>query len=259
MEALLVDKVCARIWSAGPRTEDLAQRVAGALRDQIETGELPVGTKLMPEAHLAAALRVSRPTLREAIRMLSQARLLHVRHGVGTFVTEPPRPVQFLLEHIRSMTDIIERSGGRPSIRDLKIDFVEPPIEVKVALAVRSKVGRISRVRLSDDRAFGVATEYVALPRGLADFRELQGYAEGSLYGFLKTRLGREVSLSETTISAVCADAEVSRILKVKPGSPLLLMRETHYDEQRKPFLFSINLHNTEVAAFTTVRSKLLS
>lgn len=62
------------------------------IRDLIAAGELAPGDRLPPEAELAAMVGVSRNSLREAVRALSQANVLDVRRGDGTYVTslEPP-------------------------------------------------------------------------------------------------------------------------------------------------------------------------
>jgi GntR family transcriptional repressor for pyruvate dehydrogenase complex len=58
-----------------------------AIRDLIAEGRLAPGDRLPPEQELAADLGVSRNSLREAVSALSQARVLDVRRGDGTYVT----------------------------------------------------------------------------------------------------------------------------------------------------------------------------
>lgn len=57
-----------------------------AILDRIVDGTFAVGESLPPEADLAALLGVSRPTMREAVRSLSDRGVLDVVHGRGTFV-----------------------------------------------------------------------------------------------------------------------------------------------------------------------------
>jgi DNA-binding FadR family transcriptional regulator len=56
------------------------------IRQQIEDGGWKVGERIPKEAELAEALQVGRNTVREAIRVLSHARVLEVRQGDGTYV-----------------------------------------------------------------------------------------------------------------------------------------------------------------------------
>jgi len=61
-----------------PKTAEL---VAAQLRNQIVRGELQEGDALPPEATLMAQFAVSRPTLREAFRVLESEALISVRRG----------------------------------------------------------------------------------------------------------------------------------------------------------------------------------
>lgn len=57
------------------------------IREMISSGELRPGDRLPPEQELADQLGVSRGSLREAVRALSQINVLDVRRGDGTYVT----------------------------------------------------------------------------------------------------------------------------------------------------------------------------
>ena len=56
--------------------------------DKVKSGELHVGERLPSERELAAQMRISRPTLREAVKVLTEAGVLEVRRGQsgGIFV-----------------------------------------------------------------------------------------------------------------------------------------------------------------------------
>jgi len=58
-----------------------------SIRSMIVAGELAPGDRLPPEQELADRLGVSRGSLREAVRALSQINVLDVRRGDGTYVT----------------------------------------------------------------------------------------------------------------------------------------------------------------------------
>src|SRR5262245_53240086 len=58
-----------------------AQLVAEAIRRQIVTGELADGESLPPEATLIEQYGVSRPTFREALRILQSESLISIRRG----------------------------------------------------------------------------------------------------------------------------------------------------------------------------------
>ncbi|MDR7521191.1 MAG: FadR/GntR family transcriptional regulator [Armatimonadota bacterium] len=70
------------------RRTKVHEEVASRIRRLIADGRLKPGDKLPPERQLAAALGVSRTSVRDAIRTLEVAGLLEPRQGEGTVVRE---------------------------------------------------------------------------------------------------------------------------------------------------------------------------
>ncbi|MGV0656622.1 GntR family transcriptional regulator [Mycolicibacterium thermoresistibile] len=94
-----------RARSSGVRSPKTAELVAGTLRRMVVDGQLKDGDFLPNEAELMAHFGVSRPTLREAVRVLESERLVEVRRGsrTGARVRVPgpeivARPAGLLLE-----------------------------------------------------------------------------------------------------------------------------------------------------------------
>lgn len=67
----------------------LNSRIRREILRAVEGRQLGAGDRLPSERELAAALRVSRPSVREAVRSLEAEGVLVVRHGQGVFVAEP--------------------------------------------------------------------------------------------------------------------------------------------------------------------------
>lgn len=76
------------------------------IRALIIGGDLTPGQRLPPEQDLAKMLGISRSSLREAVRALSQARVLDVRRGDGTFVTS--LSPQLLLSGLAFAVDLVQ-------------------------------------------------------------------------------------------------------------------------------------------------------
>ncbi|MFJ6853003.1 FadR/GntR family transcriptional regulator [Streptomyces sp. NPDC091271] len=68
------------------RRSALADQVIAQLRNQITTGEWPVGSRIPTEPELVEQLGVARNTVREAVRALAHNGLLDIRQGSGTYV-----------------------------------------------------------------------------------------------------------------------------------------------------------------------------
>jgi DNA-binding FadR family transcriptional regulator len=98
----MIDGIGAGRTVRSPKTAEL---VAGTLRRMVVDGKLKDGDYLPNEAELMAHFGVSRPTLREAVRVLESERLVEVRRGsrTGARVRVPgpeivARPAGLLLE-----------------------------------------------------------------------------------------------------------------------------------------------------------------
>ena len=68
------------------RRSPLVELAVSQLREQVLSGQWPVGGRLPAETELAQRLEVGRSTVREAVRALVHAGLLETRQGSGTFV-----------------------------------------------------------------------------------------------------------------------------------------------------------------------------
>ncbi|WP_284325582.1 GntR family transcriptional regulator [Cypionkella aquatica] len=65
----------------------MAEQVRDAVSDYIREHGLKAGDRIPTEAELCAAFGLSRPSVREALRLLEQERLVVTVHGRGRFVT----------------------------------------------------------------------------------------------------------------------------------------------------------------------------
>lgn len=67
--------------------ERLYQRIVSQIEERIVAGELKTGDQLPAENELAKQFGVSRTAVREAIKTLHEKRLVEIRPGKGTFIT----------------------------------------------------------------------------------------------------------------------------------------------------------------------------
>ena len=93
------------------RTNALSVRVADTITEMIVRQKYRPGDKLPNELELSEELRVSRTTLREALRILATRGLVEVRRGIGTFVTRS--------ESIHADYDILKIQNTKVNVKDL--------------------------------------------------------------------------------------------------------------------------------------------
>ena len=91
------------------RPRGLVSEIVDALVLSIRQGQLKPGDKLPTEAEFMARFEVSRTVVREAISKLQASGLVETRHGIGTFVIEPPDTRNFKIapEDFATVADVI--------------------------------------------------------------------------------------------------------------------------------------------------------
>ena len=236
----------------------LPRRVANALREAIQSGQIAAGERLPMETQLAERLGVSRATLRDGLRILEAEGLVLRRGGVGTFATTLPTPIRSGIERLYGVTELIRRAGYTPSSRDFRLRTEPATAEVAQALAIDASVPvmHLSRTYTADDHPVIQCEDFVAeslVPRS-AELESFRG--EISLYDLLQERCGIEIVRAVTTIIPVLADGELARRLEVAPGQPLLLLEQVHYVADGRPVLFSRNTHESSAIQFQVVRKR---
>jgi GntR family transcriptional repressor for pyruvate dehydrogenase complex len=94
--------------SGKKKYRNLAQGVVEELSARIRQQEFKPGDKLPPESAIMETYGVSRTVIREAISQLQAGGLVQTRHGIGTFVLEPPRPPLGLgIDNIVTIRDVL--------------------------------------------------------------------------------------------------------------------------------------------------------
>jgi DNA-binding FadR family transcriptional regulator len=89
------------------KKRNLAQGVVEAVSEAIRQGALKPGDKLPTESAIMEQHGVSRTVVREAISHLQAAGLVQTRHGIGTFVLEPPQAGLGIGSDIVTVLDVL--------------------------------------------------------------------------------------------------------------------------------------------------------
>ena len=93
--------------SINEERKTFSRKVVEHVRDLITSGQLKPGDKLPPERELAEMMNVSRPTIREAFKILSAMGFLRIRQGQGVFVADQSERLDNLASFLFLETDTI--------------------------------------------------------------------------------------------------------------------------------------------------------
>ena len=234
----------------------LTESCCEALEEAIETGAYRPGSRLPSEAELAEQLDVSRPTVRDALRMLVERGLIVRRHGHGTFVRE--HRIQKDLTRNFGITDMIRSAGCVPSAKETQVLRVRADAEVAAALEVPvgDEVWEIERVRLADDRPVVLSTDYLAGDAlEESDLDAVLSGGEQSVYTLLYNVCGLTISRGEAQLAPCKTTARLRALLGVKSGAPLLCIRQVDFDQRDRPVVYSVEYHVADWVSFSVERT----
>lgn len=154
-------------FSRVPKTAEL---VADRIRRRIISGELGEGASLPPEGQLLEQFGVSRPTLREAIRILEAERLIAVTRGSRSGARVSPPQVENAARYVSHVLQ-----AGRVSVPDLFEARLAIELFIVRRLSRRASRAQIARLRAEADRldALEEAGGGPAFVIGLAQFHRV--------------------------------------------------------------------------------------
>ena len=162
------------------------EEVVGQLHQLIDAGKLKAGDQLPSERELAETFRVSRSSVREAIKTLENEGMVMTRPGSGTFITAVnveaiiPSLASLLSRGKDALVDLFEmRCLVEPSIAALAAERATPADILRLKAICTEQEQQINRdtPAVESDAAFhltiGQATHNAALQRLVASIVEI--------------------------------------------------------------------------------------
>jgi GntR family transcriptional regulator len=232
--------------------------LAITLRDRIvdlikEEGLRP-GDRLPSETELTARFKISRPALREALKLLEQDEAIVVEHGRGRFVSavsavQVERPITVF----ESATDLVRHYGYSPRNKVLSVSEVAADAEVAASLRLQAgdPVIRLERLRLQEDNPIMYCLDYV--PRSIIRARLYDIDWSGSLIALLDSYEQRP-RISAALVAAVALPEEVASRNDLRDFGPALLIKETCFNTLGVPVIYAIDFHRGSHFTFSLVR-----
>jgi DNA-binding GntR family transcriptional regulator len=202
-------------------------QVAQHLEHMIESGELPMGTRLENETDLADQLGLSRPTMRRAIEYLVGRGLLVRKRGIGTQVVHAKVTREVGLT---SLYDDLAKTGRDPSTKvvSFRTEAAPDTLAAQLGIVAGTPVYVLERLRYADAEPLALMRNHIPvyLVRLTPEDLETQG-----LYNVLRG-CGITLRIAKQAIGARAATAAEARALGETKGAPLLTMERSAYDDQ---------------------------
>jgi len=207
------------------------------LRDEILSGERPLGSLLPTELELSEIYSVSRITARRVLNELALNHYVERKRRIGTCVTfrTPATPIE---ANIDQAVDSLLALGEGTTVNVIEVAVEKPPLTVAKALHLGpdEMVVRAVRVRCLDGEPLGYVVSYV--PAKLEAAITQISLVRSPILKLLD-EAGYHANHAEQTIGALQADTLLAEALNIEPRAALLRISRTVYDEKDQPFLIT--------------------
>ena len=197
-------------------------QVIERLKKDIESGVFKENERFPSEFELARELGVSRATLREALRILEEEKVIIRKHGVGTFIN--PKPLFTSgIEQLSSVSTMIRNAGMEPGTIFMDVsETIQAKKVLQDLLAVKTTdlLQSNGYEQRTEIRSFIVSITFLSknLPIGTEDLLNLSMFDAIEKSG--KIRIDQAVA----HIEPVGYDDEASSILRCGVDVPLLVL-----------------------------------
>lgn len=213
-------------------THTLHHSVYTLLADLVRSGALRPGERLPAERTIAEQLKVSRVTVRRALRELARNGLIESSVGRGSFVSggpvgEPPDAIMSFSEMAAARGLVVTSRVVMARVRPATIDEAD-----RMRIAPGGELFELERVRLLEGIATAIDRSHVPVGRvpGIVD----ADYSSQSLYGLFYS-VGVIPTRSEHALEAIAATPRQAELLEVAVGAPLLHSTEITFDQSGSP------------------------
>ena len=209
------------------KNEPAYVRVYRELKSEIQKGTYPANSFLPKESELEIIYGVSRTTVRKAIKLLSDERIIEVRQGCGTRVCSQKAKQDY--NKVTSVTESLRKKGYTVTTGSMLIDTVEAEGEVAEGLELLpgTQIARVQRLQLADGDPVTLMENYI--PYSLVPGIEAYENKFVALYQFLEEMYGITIDSTRDRIYAVSASFMEAQVLNIRPRDALLVVQRTCY------------------------------
>lgn len=229
------------------------RQIADALREKITAGELKPGDALPTESSLQETFSVSRVTVRQALKLLTEEQIIESIQGSGSYVREE-----------RVNYDIYQLTGFYEKLVDRNVDthsdvktfeVIKADVKLAETLNIRpdDKVWHVKRVRFIKQKPVNLEETWMPL----AMFADLTWEVmENSKYHYIEQIKKMVIDRSEQELVPIMPSQEAIDALALDPAKPILEKVSRGFLKDGRVFEYSRNVFNSDDYKFTLVAKR---
>ena len=221
------------------------------LRDRIASGVYGVDTLVPTEAELCAEFSVSRYTIREALRRLTEAGYVARRQGSGTLVLAQ-EPAGSFVHSMRSLTDLFQYAiDTRFAIDEITPLAVDADAATLIGCMPGERFLQVQGLRMPRDHDMVICHTAVYTAMRFAWLEPEMRDCVGPLYALVERRAGIPVAEALQTINAVPIPESIRIQLREPEGAYALRVVRRYLDRDGMVMTVSVNHHPANRFSYT--------
>lgn len=231
----------------GSKSISLSSKTKHEILKFIENEEIQADEILPSENTFMDILGVSRYTVREALALLEQDKIIYKIKGKGTFVNKRPIQIESGLEKLESITEIIESFGYQPGTIWVGVKEACPTKDMvkKLKLEADDKIITLKRIRTANGKAAAYLVD--TIPKKIVNNESLDNIDQESVFSYIKEKFGIVIDYATTEIVPTLPTEEMIEHLKVANDKLFILLHQIHYDKEGNPILYSLDYFDSEI------------
>ncbi len=220
----------------------LYQKLAERLSNDIQQGVYAVGSLLPTEAEFCAQFNVSRQTVREAIRQLTEIGLVSRHQGVGTRV-ERSRLEEGYVQRLGHLPDLFQyvKDTQRKVLRTA--DVVASKAKVPLPGDPKLKWRVIEGLRFRENEQKPIAWTEIYVHPAYATVTGAKDRDRYPIYSLIERRYGIKAQTVQQEIAGVAIEPAVAGLLRVPAGSVGLSVQRQYVSTNDEIFEVTLSIH----------------
>ena len=223
------------------------QEIFNDLQEKILNGSYLAGVLLPTEKELQDQYKVSRDTVRKALRLLTEKGLIQKVQGRGSQVLKQEL-LNFPVSGLTSYKELVDSLGPNSQTRVISLDLmtVDEQTALQTGFPEGSQVWKLLRTRSIDGIVSVLDLDYLAkdcVPN------LTQEIAQTSIYAHLEEELGLDISYAQKEIT-IQASTERERLLMDNQDDYLVLIRSRVYLGDTRQFQYTESRHKIDKFQF---------
>ncbi|MCO5159530.1 MAG: GntR family transcriptional regulator [Mesorhizobium sp.] len=215
-------------------------QLAGLFRRRIESGEWAVGSQIPTVEVLAKQFGVATMTIRQALNILEEERLIERHRAKGTFVLAQPKKNLWCRVHTDWTGLLIARDGATIEILLDESGVQLPPWDGESGIPARC-YRHLRRRHLRAKSPFLLADVFVA--EDIVPLIPESAYSTMTAMRLVADLPGHKISAAYQTLTIGAADLETANYLEIPLGDAVAKVQRIAIDEDGKVILMANGLY----------------